>query len=121
MRDIKGYEGLYGITSCGRVYSYRAKRFLKPWKNNKGYLLAGLCKDGKKKHHLIHRLVAEAYLDNPENKPCISHLDENPLNNYVNNLSWATYEENNNYGTHNEKLSKALSKKIQCIETQEIF
>ena len=49
MRDVKGYEGIYGITSCGRVWSYRRQKFLTPGVNNKGYLIVNLCKDGKVK------------------------------------------------------------------------
>lgn len=75
MRDIKGYEGLYAATSCGRIFSYRAKKFLKPRITKKGYCRVLLYKDGKGKDFYIHRLVAEAYLDNPENLPQVNHKD----------------------------------------------
>lgn len=81
MRDIKDYEGLYGITSCGRVWSYRSKKFLKPANDGSGYLKVALCKDKKRKWYYIHRLVAEAYIPNPENKLYINHIDENKANN----------------------------------------
>jgi hypothetical protein len=58
MRDIKGYEGLYAVTSCGKVWSYRSKKFLKPYDNGFGYLYVNLNNDGKKKQFKIHRLVA---------------------------------------------------------------
>ena len=117
MKDIKGYEGLYAVTSCGKVWSYKRKKFLKPRDTGKGYLQVDLCKDGKKKECLIHRLLAEVYIPNPENKPCINHKDENKSNNVLQNLEWVTHKENNNYGTHNEKIRK----KVQCIETQKIY
>lgn len=117
MKDIKNYEGLYAITSCGKVWSYKRKRFLKPFSNKKGYLLVALCKDGEKKSYKVHRLVAEAYLPNEENKPQVNHIDECKTNNCINNLCWMTAKENNNYGTRNERISK----KIICVETNEIF
>ena len=61
----------------------------------------------------IHRLVAENFIPNLENKPCINHLDENPKNNHASNLSWCTYKENNNYGNHCLKLSKTKSRMVQ--------
>ena len=94
MKDIKNYEGIYGITSCGKVWSYRNECFLKPRANHKGYLIVQLVKDGKCKNHLIHRLVAEAYLSNPENLPQVDHIDNDKTHNYVNNLQWITNRNN---------------------------
>ena len=94
MKDIKGYEGIYGITSCGKVWSYRNEKFLKPVDDCKGYLFVRLCKDGKVKNYKIHRLVAEAYLPNPENLPQVDHIDENKTHNYLNNLQWITNKDN---------------------------
>ena len=112
MRDIKGYEGLYGITSCGKVYSYRKKKFLSPRKINSGYLRVALYKDGKAKDFLIHRLVAKAYLPNPANLPQVNHIDENKANNALSNLEWITAAENVNY---------SQARKVICVETDEIF
>lgn len=108
MKDIRGYEGLYGITMSGRVWSYRRKKFLRPGINNKGYLLVYLSKNGKVKGFTIHRLVAETYIPNPDNQPQVGHIDENPKNNCWDNLYWTNAKNNNNYGSHNEKISKAL-------------
>ena len=94
MKDIKNYEGLYAITSCGKVWSYKRKRFLKPIANEKGYLIVNLCKDGKVKKYMIHRLVAEAYIPNPNNLPQVDHIDENKTHNYLNNLQWITNRDN---------------------------
>ena len=95
MKDVVGYEGLYAVTSCGKVWSYKRKKFLVPTYNSKGYLQVKLCKDGKFKQYLIHRLVAEAYLPNPENLPQVDHIDNDKTHNCVNNLQWITNRDNN--------------------------
>ena len=117
MRDIKDYEGLYGITEDGRVWSYRKNRFLKPQKTKTGYLYVQLSKNNKTKNYKIHRLVATAYLENPLNLPCVNHIDENKTNNCVENLEFCTVAYNNIYGTRIERVAKSLSKKVICIET----
>ena len=108
MKDIKGYEGLYGITSCGKVWSYRNKKFLVPRANSKGYLRVELCRDGQKKWYRVHRLVAEAYIPNPENFPQVNHKDENKANNCLQNLEWCDAKYNINYGTRNDKIKKPI-------------
>lgn len=117
MKEIKGYEGLYAITSCGKVWSHRRKKFLKPVANGWGYLEVRLCVNGESKHRRINRLVAEAYIPNPDNKPFVNHIDENILNNNVNNLEWTTARENNIYGTRIERARKVEKTKIRCVET----
>ena len=107
MKDIKDYEGLYAITSCGRIWSYRRKKFLAPRKNKYGYLQAVLCKDGIHKTVRIHRLVAEAYIPNPNNLPQVDHIDGNKEHNWINNLQWMTNKDN---------TTKAKGKKIRCVE-----
>lgn len=117
MKDIKGYEGLYAVTSCGKVWSYRTQKFLSP-SNNRGYLRVELYgSDGSRKKHSIHRLVAETYIPNPNNKPQVNHLDECKSNNCVSNLEWATESENTNYGTRNKKVSKA----VYCVELDKVY
>ena len=108
MKDIKGYEGLYAVTSCGRVWSYRRKKFLEPKRGVKGYLFVTLCKDGKVKNYRIHRLVAEAYIPNHENLPQVNHKDENKANNCLQNLEWCDAIYNINYGTRNDKIKKPI-------------
>lgn len=108
MKDVVGYEGLYAVTSCGKVWSYKRKKFLKPSDNGNGYLFVVLSKDNKRKQYYVHRLVAEAYLPNIENLPQINHKDENKTNNCLQNLEWCDCKYNNNYGTHNEKVSNSL-------------
>ena len=112
MKDIENFEGLYAVTSCGKVWSYKSKKFLKPGNNHKGYLQVGLSKNGERKWYLIHRLVAEAYLPNPENLPQVNHKDENKTNNCLQNLEWCDQKYNNNYGTRTEKVSNSLKKPI---------
>lgn len=100
-KDIKGYEGLYQISNFGRVKSLKRminKRrceeiIKKPSLGGKGYYRLPLCKNGINKYYFIHRLVADAFIPNPENKPTVDHIDRNKINNYVNNLRWATYKE----------------------------
>ena len=94
MKDIKNYEGIYGITSCGKVWSYKYKKFLKPVIKHKGYLYVILYKDGKGKNYRLHRLVAEAYIQNPDNLPQVDHIDNDKTHNYVNNLQWITNRDN---------------------------
>ena len=84
---------------------------------NRGYQTVTLCKNSKLKSHHIHRLVAEAFLDNPKNLPQVNHKDENKLNNCVDNLEWCTPSYNNNYGERNNKMAAKLSKPVICIET----
>lgn len=124
MKDIKGYEGRYAITSCGKVWSYSLNRFFDFDKDWKSYVRVSLFKDGKSKHFQVHRLVAQAYIPNPDNLPCVNHKDENKLNNCVNNLEWCTVAYNNNYGTRNKKISIAkekYKKRCICVETGEVF
>lgn len=119
MKDIHGYEGLYAITMTGRVWSYRNKKFLKPGNNGKGYLFVNLCKDDSSKSFYLHRLVAETYLPNPDNKPQVGHIDDNPKNNCWDNLYWTSCLNNINYGKRAKSAKGA--KKVICVETGQIF
>lgn len=121
MKPIKGYEGLYAITEDGQVWSYISNKFLnKRVQKRDGYELVNLYKDGKQKTFQVHRLVAEAFIPNPENKPTVDHKDRDKLNNSVENLQWATTKEqamNRDYNT----VRRTRGKKIVCVETGEIF
>ena len=107
-KDIEGYEGLYQVSNWGRVKSLKfgKERILKPEKNRNGYLVVNLYKNGKRKHFKIHRLVAEAFVSNPDNLPCVNHADEDKTNNFYGNLEFCSYQYNNNFGTRNERASK---------------
>lgn len=108
-KPIKDYENLYEVSNLGRVKSLHkgTERILNAGKCS-GYFFVNLYKDGKKKTHLVHRLVAQSFLDNPHSLPCINHKDENPLNNRVENLEWCDVKYNNNYGTRIKRISKAV-------------
>lgn len=98
-KDVEGFEGLYMVSNFGNVKSLNyAKRgyakILSPKKNNRGRLWVELRNCGNKKQFLIHRLVAMAFIPNPNNYPQINHIDENPQNNNVENLEWCTGEYN---------------------------
>ena len=116
MKDVKEYEGEYAITRDGQVWSYKRKKFLKP-RLVGGYHQVVLCKDGKKKDLYIHRLVAEAYIPNPDNLPQVNHKDEDKSNNCVENLEWCDAKYNINYGTRTKKISKP----VYCEELNRTF
>lgn len=95
-KPIKNYETLYEISSHGRVKSYKRNtkgKLLSLKADRKGYVAVTLYK-GKLKRYSVHRLVAEAFLLNPEQKPQINHLDGKPANNHIENLEWCTASEN---------------------------
>ena len=101
-RDIEGYKGKYQVSNMGRVKSlnYRntgKEKIMKPHDNGKGYLRVELCKEGKGKQCRINRLVAQAFLENPDNLPEVNHKDEDKANNCVENLEWCTSQYNMEY------------------------
>lgn len=120
-RDVVGYEGRYQISSMGRLKSLERKdclgrtvkeRILKPRTNRGGYLKVGLRAGGKQKMFLVHRLVCEAFHENPDNKPQVNHLNEIKTDNRASNLEWCTRKKNINHGTRNERVAKTLSKPV---------
>lgn len=111
-KPVVGYEGMYEVSNLGRVKSIKRNIIIKLG-IIKGYNRIVL----KGKTKLIHRLVSEAFIPNPENKPCVNHIDNNPLNNNINNLEWVTHKENSFHSSrqgrmnqgenqHNSKLTK---------------
>ena len=121
MKDIKNYEGLYAIDESGNVWGYKRKHFLTPMKDKDGYLKVGLSKDNKKKKVSIHRLVAEAFIDNPLGLPQVNHKDENKQNNRVDNLEWCDAKYNNTYGTRIERSIEKTYKPVYCEELDRTF
>ena len=111
-KDIKGYEGKYQISNLGNVYSCNKRDLLIPDTNKDGYFRYHLYKDGKCKKCLAHRLVAEAFIPNPDNLECVNHIDENKTNNCVDNLEWCTKLYNNIYGSRIENINKKLYKPV---------
>jgi hypothetical protein len=92
-KPIENYPK-YEISDCGMVLSHYSGNILKPQKNSLGYLHVILCKNGKRKTCRVHRLVAEAFIENPENKREVDHIDRDKTNNHIDNLRWATRSEN---------------------------
>lgn len=126
-RDIKGYVGLYEISDKGRVasfsrkYAHKETIILVPNISDRGYALVTLCKNGKTKHFQVHRLVAEAFIDNPKNKPQVNHIDGNPLNNCKENLEWATAQENIRHKYDVLKYTSPTRKAVRCVETDTVY
>ena len=92
-KKIKEYDN-YLISDQGRVFNFKYNRFLKPGKDRYGYFQVILCKNGVRKFYIIHRLVALAFIPNPENKRTVNHIDGIKMNNLVSNLEWNTQSEN---------------------------
>lgn len=116
-KDIVGFEGLYQISNLGNVKSLNylhtgKERILKLSKNQYGYLYVTFRKNGEKKNYLIHRLVCQSFIPNPNNLPQVNHKDECKTNNCVENLEWCTCKENINYGSHNKRVSEKMSKTV---------
>lgn len=105
-KDIEGYEGLYQVSNYGKVKilpkfrnngtnGYVSKeKLMKQCKHNLGYLFVVLSKNGKYKHFYVHRLLTQAFIPNPDNKPHVNHIDGNKQNNSIDNLEWCTAKEN---------------------------
>ena len=124
-KDYKDYEGLYQASNLGRMRSLdrwvKSKsgsvrlckgKILKLCTDKYGYLNVSLHKNNKVKTYLVHRIIAETFLPNTDNLPCVNHKDENPLNNVVSNLEWCTYSYNNSYGNRNNRIALSKSKPV---------
>lgn len=96
-KPIKGWGGYYNITNDGRVYSIRSGRYLDKGSDKDGYKLVTLSANGIKRTYRIHRLVAETFVDNPDNKEEVNHKDFNVKNNWFENLEWVTQKENDDW------------------------
>lgn len=111
--DISGFNGEYQISTYGGVKSIKngSAKILRGCINKQnGYIYIGLCKDGLVTRTTIHRLVAEAFIQNPHNLPCVNHKDENKENNNVDNLEWCSYQYNLTYGTHTNRAKETRKK-----------
>lgn len=122
-RDIKRYEGKYQVSNTGKVKSLNYRRtgkekILKLDDNGHGYLYVSLSKDGKGKSYPVHKLVATAFLENPNNLPEVNHKDENKYNNCVDNLEWCSRSYNINYGTGNKRSAEKRSKPVYSINKE---
>jgi hypothetical protein len=143
-KDIIGYEGYYQVSNLGNVKSLKRtaliggfgkrtvrERILKILNGGVGYQRVHLCKDKNINKFFSHRLVAIAFIPNPENKKTVNHIDGNPANNCVSNLEWATQSENNYHAfrtglkktspEHKERLRLAKCRKVINTETGAIY
>ena len=131
-KDIKGYEGLYQVSNMGNVRSLNYHQtgqiqILRPWATTGGYLRVNLRKDGKGKNQAVHRLVAQAFIPNPNGFTEINHKDEDKTNNRMENLEWCDRIYNLNYGTRSERSAHARrnhprrSKQVLCVETGAVY
>ena len=133
-KDIEGYEGLYQVSNLGRVRSLgRTIQRRTRWGTTADYSVEGkilkilsssynACyvhlfdMNGKSTNHKVHRLVAQAFIPNPNNLSDVNHKDENRKNNNVENLEWMSHVDNCNYGTRNERTKAKLSKPVQQLD-----
>lgn len=140
-KSIPGYEGYYEASNLGRIRSVERKiphpmlltgqtihsKILKLNKDADGYFVLSIQKEGKTLFTFAHRLVAMAFIPNPDNKPCVNHKDGNKQNNHVENLEWCTVLENNRHahrtGLHpgTNAFSNPRCVKIRCIQTGKTF
>ena len=117
MRDVVGFEGLYKVTSCGKIWNCRTQKFLKA-SGGTDYQMIQLAKDDKYYFDYVHRIVAKAYIPNPHNYPQVNHKDEVRYHNWVNNLEWCTSKYNLYYSDvwqHKKKVA------CYCVELDKTF
>lgn len=131
-KQIKGYEGLYEVSNMGRIrsvgrsvpvrggFAYRNARIRKPNKKRNGYYGLLLSRNHKNNNFLVHRLVAEAFVPNPNGLPQINHKNEDKSDNRADNLEWCTEKYNSNYGTRMDRIRKnnprLKGKSVLCID-----
>lgn len=109
LRSVPNYEGKYWVTRSGEILNSKGAS-LKKHDNGNGYLVVILSKQNKKKHHRVHRIVANAFLQNPESLPEVNHKDENKQNNRAENLEWCTSSYNKRYGSGRLTRSEGMKR-----------
>lgn len=127
-KDIEGYEGLYQVSNKGRIKSLKriidttkykkivGESIKKQFLGTNGYMMTVLSKNGRKSPKMIHRLVANAFIPNPQNLPQVNHKDENKLNNNADNLEWCSRKYNCQYGTRNKRVGDKQSKTVYMYD-----
>jgi hypothetical protein len=124
--SISGYEGLYKIAKTGEIYSVLRNKTLKHQTQSNGYKTVNLWKDKKVKTCTIHRLIAQAFIPNPNNKPVINHKNLNKADNSIENLEWCSHSENIKHAKDNglgvgEKNGNSKLTKEQVLEIREKY
>lgn len=122
-KEIEGFNGDYLVSNYGRVKSFKMKheRIMRLRKDKDGYMLITLHNNNHVTTKKVHRLVAQAFIPNPENLPQVNHKDENKANNIVDNLEWCTCKYNINYGAHTQKVANTQrGRKHTCEHIQKI-
>lgn len=121
-KDVKGYKGLYQVSNLGRIKSlprFTTKGGIRKLRSHaNGYLYFSAWKNGKVKMLNVHRLVAQAFISNPNNYPQVNHKDEDKTNNEVSNLEWCSAKYNSNYGSGKRWASKQESFPVICFDLQ---
>lgn len=107
MKEIKNYEGLYSVTKEGKIFGNKRNKFLRQRTNRAGYLVVNLSKNNILKTLAVHRITAQTFLDNPENKRTVNHKNGNKSNNNINNLEWCTDSENQKH-SYRTGLNKSI-------------
>lgn len=109
--EIEGFEN-YEVSKPGKVRNIKSGRILKSSFNTHGYLVHFLYENNKRKCIPLHRIIATAFIDNPDEKPQVNHIDENKLNNDLRNLEWCTAKENSIHGTRIKRIAEKHFKKV---------
>jgi len=112
---VEGFDN-YEVSNLGKIRNIKSRRILKPFLQNNGYLMHALYGHDKKKFLLLHRILATAFVDNPEGKPCVNHIDENKLNNDLSNLEWCTAKENARHGTRIKRIAEKRSIEVVQLD-----
>ncbi len=118
-RDIVGYEDIYTIDIFGNVIRKKDGKEVPQQKNKFGYMNVPLYKDGKQRQYKVHRLIAQAFILNPQNKEQVNHIDGDKTHNVVWNLEWVTSKENNVHASDIGLIR--IAQKVMIVETGEVF
>lgn len=111
-KDIPNFKGIYQVSSLGNVKNFKKNKIINGYYDKAGYKRICLYKNGKRYYPFVHRLVAEAFIPNPNNYPSINHKNEIKDDNIISNLEWCTIKYNNNYGTRNKRIREKKIKKV---------
>ena len=121
-RDVPGYEGKYQVSDTGRVRYRPTLRVLRPWVGSHGYPCVTLCGNGKKVKHLVHRLVALTFIENPAGLPQVNHKNGIKTDNRAANLEWCTNRENALHSAYVLRNESTIAKRaVVCLDTGKVY